>query len=218
MPCMKKHAEGACSRLAILWKDSTIRSDGLKASMFQKLLEQIALGLERQSIDYMVIGGQALLVYGEPRLTKDIDITLGVGVDRLKDIQRWAEGSGWKILADSLEAFVRETWVLPCLDPASGIRIDFIFSFSPYEKQAMKRVRPMPVGRAQVRFASLEDFVIHKMIAGRPRDLEDIQTVLLKNTKIETNYIRKWLGQFEQSLSQPFLRRFEEIQKTTSVD
>jgi len=25
----------------------------------------------------MVIGGQAVLLYGEPRLTKDIDITLG---------------------------------------------------------------------------------------------------------------------------------------------
>jgi hypothetical protein len=34
----------------------------------------------------MIIGGQAVLLYGEPRLTKDIDITLGVNVDRLKDL------------------------------------------------------------------------------------------------------------------------------------
>jgi hypothetical protein len=27
----------------------------------------------------MIIGGQAVLLYGEPRLTKDIDITLGRG-------------------------------------------------------------------------------------------------------------------------------------------
>lgn len=94
--------------------------------MFQRLLEKIALGLGKLAIDYMVIGGQALLIYGEPRLTKDINITLGVGVERLKEIQKWVKKSGWKILAGSLETFVSETWVLPCLDPTSGIRINFI--------------------------------------------------------------------------------------------
>jgi len=31
----------------------------------------------------MVMGGQAVLLFGEPRLTPDIDVTLGVGIDRL---------------------------------------------------------------------------------------------------------------------------------------
>ena len=31
----------------------------------------------------MIIGGQAVLLYGEPRLTKDIDITLGIDFDEL---------------------------------------------------------------------------------------------------------------------------------------
>jgi hypothetical protein len=39
----------------------------------------------------MVTGGQAVLLYGEPRLTKDIDVTLGVDTDhlaRLLDVQK----------------------------------------------------------------------------------------------------------------------------------
>ena len=32
----------------------------------------------------MLIGGQAVLLYGEPRLTRDIDITLGVDVDKIR--------------------------------------------------------------------------------------------------------------------------------------
>ena len=35
----------------------------------------------------MVIGGQAVLLYGEPRLTRDIDITLGVGVRELNKLK-----------------------------------------------------------------------------------------------------------------------------------
>ncbi len=34
----------------------------------------------------MIIGGQAVLLYGEPRLTRDIDVTLGSGPDRLEDL------------------------------------------------------------------------------------------------------------------------------------
>ncbi len=36
--------------------------------MFQKLLENIASALDERNLPYMVIGGQAVLLYGEPRL------------------------------------------------------------------------------------------------------------------------------------------------------
>lgn len=46
--------------------------------MFERVLKKIAFSLEKKKIPYMIIGGQAVLLYGEPRLTKDIDITLGI--------------------------------------------------------------------------------------------------------------------------------------------
>ena len=179
--------------------------------MFQRLLEELSRGLAGASIPYMVIGGQAVLLYGEPRLTRDIDVTLGVGVEKLPDIILLASGLGWKILSDSPEPFVKETMVLPCLDEKSGIRVDFIFSFSEYERQAMKRVKQVKIGQTSVRFASVEDLLIHKIVAGRPRDLEDVRTVILKNQNSDLSYIEKWLDVFEQSLSQPFLKRFRDV-------
>ncbi len=47
--------------------------------MFKELITKIGDALNRKSIPYMIIGGQAVLIYGEPRLTRDIDITLGIG-------------------------------------------------------------------------------------------------------------------------------------------
>jgi hypothetical protein len=51
--------------------------------MFEETLIKIANFLNHLSIPYMIIGGQAVLLYGEPRLTRDIDITLGI------DIEKW---------------------------------------------------------------------------------------------------------------------------------
>ncbi|MBM3157486.1 MAG: nucleotidyl transferase AbiEii/AbiGii toxin family protein [Chloroflexi bacterium] len=181
--------------------------------MFQKLLEKIALALEERSIAYMLIGGQALLLYGEPRLTKDIDITLGIGPERLNLILGTVKDLRFDVLVEKPEKFVPKTLVLPCLEPRSGIRVDFIFSYSPYEQKAIKRASHVKIGRANVRFASVEDLIIHKVIAGRPRDLEDVRGVLIKNPAVDVTYIRRWLKQFEKTTSEQLVKRFNEIQK-----
>ena len=179
--------------------------------MFTLLLERIALGLEQRQIPYMIIGGQAVLIYGEPRLTRDIDVTLGVGPERLADLVAFAEASGWRLLVEAPQEFVQRTLVLPCLDPESRIRIDFIFSHSAYEQQAMKRVQRVGIGKAAVCFAAAEDVIVHKIIAGRPRDLEDVRSILLKNPGLDREYVRHWLGEFDRSLGESYLRRFEEL-------
>jgi len=51
--------------------------------MFEKILARLGATLNESNLPYMIIGGQAVLLYGEPRLTGDIDITLGVGIDHL---------------------------------------------------------------------------------------------------------------------------------------
>jgi len=182
--------------------------------MFQEILEKLALALDARRIPYMVIGGQAVLLYGEPRLTQDIDLTIGRTADQVGDILELARQFAWKILVEHPVEFVRDTLVLPCLDPSTGIRLDFIFSYSAYEKQALERARRVPMGQAEVRFASPEDVVIHKMIAGRPRDMEDVKSLLTKNRDLDVDYIREWLRRFEQTLSQPFLERFNEMQQS----
>lgn len=181
--------------------------------MFQELLEALAQELEARNITYMLIGGQAVLLYGVPRLTEDVDVTLDAGPEALAEVLQAVERLGWEVLVKDAAAFVKKTLVLPCQDPGTGIRIDLIFSFSPYEHQAMGRARTVQVGKAKVRYAALEDVVIHKVIAGRPRDLEDVRVMLMKNPGVDLDYLRSWLGEFEQALGQPLVARFETLWK-----
>jgi len=179
--------------------------------MFKKLLKKIANELNAHNIPYMVIGGQAVLIYGEPRLTKDIDITLGVGVSKLNEINSIVKKLILKILVD--ENFVQNTMVLLVIDEKTGIRVDFIFSFSLYEKQAIKRATDIKFGNTIVKFASLEDLVIHKIIAGRAIDIEDVRSIILKNPDYDAEYIKRWLQEFDKSLNEKFLKVFQRIVK-----
>ncbi len=181
--------------------------------MFRNLLKKIARELDRSQIQYIVIGGQAVLLYGEPRLTKDIDITLGIGVDELEKATNIVRKLKLRFLVNKMEKFVRDTMVLPTIDDKSGIRVDFIFSFSPYEKRAIARANSVKFGKTVVKFASLEDVVIHKIIAGRARDIEDVKAILLKNPNYDAEYISRCLRRFDKSLGESFFISFKKIKE-----
>lgn len=180
--------------------------------MFEKLLAGLGKSLEKHGLPYMIIGGQAVLLYGEPRLTRDIDITLGADTDRLDDLLDVIRDLNLKPLPEELRSFVMETMVLPALEESTGIRVDFIFSFTPYETEAIKRAKKIVVLDQEIHFASPEDLIIHKIFAGRPRDMEDAQSVLLKNPGMDLQYIEKWLMEFDKaSGKQEFYEAFNKI-------
>jgi hypothetical protein len=180
--------------------------------MFEALLSRIAAELGKGGIPYMIIGGQAVLLHGLPRMTKDIDITLGVDTQDLDKVVKAVTAIGLDIIPDHFEAFVEKTFVLPAQDKKSGIRVDFIFSFVPYERQAIERAKPVLLNGEPVMFASAEDVVIHKCFAGRPRDLEDARSIVIKNPDIDRAYVRHWLKALETLPERSGLSRaFEEL-------
>ncbi len=164
---------------------------------FEALIAAVARELEVRDIPFMLIGGQAVLLHGEPRLTADVDVTLGVSPDRLETVIEAARAAGLSILPEDPAGFVRDTFVLPAAQPDTGIRVDLIFSTTPYESQAIVRAVRVRVGGWEVPFASVEDLLLHKLFAGRPRDLEDAAGVVRrKGEEIDWDYVDRWAEEF----------------------
>jgi predicted nucleotidyltransferase len=182
--------------------------------MFEALLARIARGLEQSQIPYMIIGGQAVLVHGEPRLTKDIDVTLGVDLSQLPDVKTTVQKLGLKQIREASDEFIKHTMVLPAAEETSGIRVDFIFSFTPYERQAIERGKEITIQGQKVVFASAEDTIIHKMFAGRPRDLEDIRGITKYQPNLDRKYVEKWLNQFSKVSGKDLVKEFQALGMT----
>jgi predicted nucleotidyltransferase len=124
---------------------------------------------------------------------------LGTDTNGLKQLLMVIKEIALKILPEDVETFVKETMVLPTRDEKTGIRVDFIFSFTPYETEAIKRAKKVTLMNQDVNFVSVEDLIIHKIFAGRPRDLEDVRIILLKNPDMNINYIKDWLREFDKA-------------------
>ncbi|MBP1657683.1 MAG: hypothetical protein H6Q31_2284 [Bacteroidetes bacterium] len=176
--------------------------------MYQNLLAKLGRTLESSGIPYMVIGGQAVLLHGEPRLTRDVDITLGVDASALPQVLAAVGQIGLSPVRSDVVDFVRRTNVLPLAEAVSGIRVDLIFSFTPYESEAIRRAVGVNFDDVTVRFASVEDLIIHKLVAGRPRDIEDIAGILARNSSLDDAYLTLWLTSFREIVHRDLVEQF----------
>lgn len=164
---------------------------------FPALIANLARELSRRQLPFMLIGGQAVLLHGQPRLTEDIDITLGAGPEALPAVEAICGKLGLEPLPKDIARFVAETFVLPAAHRETGIRVDFIFSTTPYERQAIERAVNVNLPGAVVPFATAEDLIIHKLFAGRPRDMEDaIGVARRQGPKIDWVYAERWAREF----------------------
>lgn len=183
--------------------------------MIQKLIIKIAKFLNKNNVSYMLIGGQAVLLYGGVRLTEDIDVVLGVDTNSLRKIKNILRQMGLVIPKNIDDSFVKKTNVLVGVDRITGIRIDFIFSFTPYERQALRRATRIKLNNYNVNFASCEDTIIHKMFARRPRDLEDIRILLAKNiNRLDIGYTKRWLREFSKVVGSDLVKELDKILKS----
>ncbi len=166
-------------------------------------LVNVCKALDVHKIPYMIIGGQAVLYHGYPRLTEDIDITLGLSISDFQKLLNILGDINCSPLVKNPEDFIKTTWVLPVEQYGSKIKIDFTFSFSEYETEAISNAVSVSINSVNVNFCSLNDLIIHKIFAGRPRDIDDVKNIYLKNKdKINLDYILKWLGEFDKSYSE----------------
>jgi len=168
----------------------------------ERAVVEIAAALESMTIDYMIVGGISNAVWGEPRATIDVDVTVAV---ENPDLSAAIAGLGrvFTTAVPDPDAFVRRTSVLP-LDTADGIRIDVIFALLSFERDAVHRAVSIPLGDRDVRVVTPEDLLLMKIISDRPRDLADAEALTRRRaTTLDRAYLEPRLREFAESLERP---------------
>jgi predicted nucleotidyltransferase len=174
-------------------------------------LRQVDAFLKALGIPYIIIGGIANAVRGEPRTTHDAD---------LKVLVKGMTIAQFRALAEVQFKPYRRPWLgqaesalVISVEVAPDMIVDLLAAVLPYEEQAIQRAELIYFEDLLLPVCTAEDLIIHKAIANRTKDWQDIDGILLRQRgKLDVAYVRDWVAQFAEALEKPELvTRFENL-------
>ncbi len=158
---------------------------------------QIFAALNEAQVDYVVVGGLAVILHGYLRATADLDLVIGLSPENSRrGMQSLASVGLQPRLPVSMEDFAdaakRTDWfenrnmqVFPLWDPTNRMRSVDVFVREPIDFDLLLAdAVTKDLDGLAVRVASIAHLIEMKRRAGRPRDLEDID-MLQKIQQVE---------------------------------
>ncbi len=142
---------------------------------FPAALRDLVAAMDDIGRPWMVIGGIAVVAHGLPRATIDVDATLAAANTDTGNVLRVLERHGFVARIPEAESFARRHQVLLLVHQASGVPLDLTFAWLPFEEEALSRARAVAFPGVDVPVVALDDLLIYKLVASRPRDLDDVE-------------------------------------------
>jgi hypothetical protein len=145
-----------------------------------RAVESLAEAFDARSIRYALIGGLASGLRGRPRFTQDADFLLDVPQIVLPGLLDDLVQRGFALdPALVIKQYVRESMTS---FPFGRVRIDWLKPVLPLYSRTLADAAPLEWTEGHtVRVATAEGLILTKMVAFRPQDQIDIETLLTAN-------------------------------------
>jgi hypothetical protein len=151
---------------------------------------------------WYVFGAQAVIVYGVPRLSADVDVTLALDPDATEGFVADMQAGGFTPRVQDPE-FIQRTRVIPFVHGASGMPLDVVLAGSGLEDDFLARAVPTDIGGVTVPLIAPADLIVAKILAGRPKDIDDARAIWrLHHERLDADRIRRTLRLLEEALGQ----------------
>ncbi|MDA8172002.1 MAG: hypothetical protein M0Z48_09295 [Nitrospiraceae bacterium] len=140
-------------------------------------------------MDYIVVGGVALVLHGVVRLTADLDIAVGLETRNLKKLISIMAKLGYKPAApvkaeDLLDGALREKWIREKNMLAFGFRhlkgpglVDVMISTPVKYSELKKNAVMVKAGGIKIPVVSITGLIKMKKGSGRPQDALDVEAL-----------------------------------------
>ena len=168
---------------------------------FLDALRALREALQALNVPWMVIGGVAVIARGVPRYTADVDATASAGDQPLERLFAVFGRHGVVPRIEGALAFARERQVLLLRHDPSGVDLDVSLAWLPFELEAIGRSEIIDYAGVTIRVPRTDDLVIYKLVAARPRDLEDVERLLLLHgPSLDLRHVTATVREFAEAL------------------
>lgn len=167
----------------------------------------------------MVIGGIAIIARGVRRMTTDVDVVVrgdAVSIERL--LTELGDESIVPRIADPA-GFASANLVLLMRHAPTRVDIDLSLAWSDFELAALASASEAAFGEARLPMSTASDLVVFKAIAGRPKDVEDAEALLVLHPEIDTTVVRARVAELSALADAPeLLESFDSLARRVKRD
>jgi predicted nucleotidyltransferase len=141
--------------------------------------KELLQALNDCQVEYLIVGGYAVMKYTEPRYTKDLDVWVHNTTQNAARLFNALAKFGAPLQDDGVtpETFNQDGMVYQI--GVAPVRIDILTQITGVQFAGAWQSRiASAIFGVPVHFISLEDLIANKQAAGRNRDLEDLKGIL----------------------------------------
>ena len=166
-------------------------------------LKELCFFLENSAIEYMLVGGLAVGIWGAPRATVDIDFLVSMKTDDYNILRKkLIESEKFIFIYDEPMTFARISFMRATLKSNKDISIDFLFADDDFKNEALRRKETIQVAGFSVNVTTPEDLVILKLLSGREQDRLDAKKILeIQKGNLDMEHIQNWLHKLSIELA-----------------
>lgn len=159
--------------------------------LLEEVYKKIVLFLNKEKIDYFIIGGIASGILGTPRFTADVDIDIFLKKNEVSKFLNKAEDAGFEINKKECLTRILNTGTFQI--KYSEYHIDFLIASIELEELTFKRKQKILLYGIEANFPTPEDLILLKIISGRGKDIIDTESIIIRNkNKLDKKYLEKW--------------------------
>lgn len=164
------------------------------------ILVAVAEILEKLHIPYLITGGMAVLIWGRPRFTADIDIIVELKENNIGELKIALQRLGRDGYIDQqmIREAIKTQGEFNFIDGTSGLKVDFwILKDDEFDRSRLQRRVTQKILGKKIYFTSAEDLILAKLHWGRDssstRHLEDIDSIFkISGEKLDKAYLKSW--------------------------
>lgn len=168
-----------------------------------ELLADVGDALAAIGVRWYLFGAQAAILHGAVRLTADVDITVDLGTRPAADLVEGLRRKGIALRIADVDRFVERTRVLPMVHVRFRIPVDVVLAGPGLEEQFLARAEVRVVEGVSIPVAAADDLVAMKILAGRPKDIEDVVAIVAaQGARFDLERATTTVGLLELALDQ----------------
>ena len=146
------------------------------SQVFNEDYRDMIVCLQKEGVEFMLVGGYAVALYGWPRMTFDIDFWILANPQNAAAVIRELKAFGAPLMDLKEEDFHKPGMVFQIGTAPQRIDILSAVSGVSYE-DAVARAERMEVDGLSLKVISLDDLIVNKRASGRPKDMVDALTL-----------------------------------------